>query len=289
MQTGIAEDDYEIILIDNGSTLPFDEALIRSLVPNIHIHRMKKPGPSPVKAINCGLEMARGDLVGVFIDGARMVTPGLLSQAVKAAQIYEHPVIGTLAFHLGSEVQMTSVPKGYNAAVEDALMHTVDWQADGYSLFYVSVLAGSSAQGWFEIPAEANALFMRADDWRDLGGYDEGFVAPGGGLANLDMWKRACDRHADEVVVLLGEATFHQVHGGIATNSPNPPHAAFHDEYVRLRGMPFTRPDIRPQFFGKIHPGMLDSLQKSVEEMDTAAGNPSKLTRLPLHRYRSGL
>jgi len=33
-----------------------------------------------------------------MIDGARMLTPGVLQYAVRAARAYRHPVIGTLGF-----------------------------------------------------------------------------------------------------------------------------------------------------------------------------------------------
>lgn len=265
MQTGIAEDDYEVILIDNGSTRPFDEAQVRQILPGVRLHHMKAPGPSPVKAINTGLSMAQGDVVGVFIDGARMASPGLLSQTLKASRLHENPVIGTLAFHLGPEVQMSSIHKGYNQAVEDSLLQQVDWEKDGYRLFDISVFAGSSAKGWFTIPAETNALFMRRQHWQDLGGYDEQFITPGGGLANLDVWKRACEAPNGEVIMLLGEATFHQVHGGIATNAPSSPFAIFDTEYREIRGKAYVPPVVKAQYFGRIHSPILPSLRQSLE------------------------
>ncbi len=110
----------------------------------------------------------------------------------------------------------------------------------------------SSAGGWFELPAESNAFFLRAEHWRALGGWDEGFVTPGGGLVNLDTWSRACADPEAEIIMLLGEATFHQVHGGIATNNPEVPDALFQEEYARLRGHPYALPTRRPLYFGSL-------------------------------------
>ncbi len=135
--------------------------------------------------------------------------------------------------------------------MEDALLAGSGWEDDGYRLFQISSFAGSSAGGWFELPAESNAVFLRAEHWRALGGWDERFRTPGGGLANLDTWSRICADREGELIKLLGETTFHQVHGGIATNSENPPHAEFHAEYVgNSRPRKYARPTRTPLFFG---------------------------------------
>ena len=42
---------------------------------------------------------------------------------------------------------MRSVPLGYDQQEEDRLLDSVDWTHDGYRLFDISVLAGSSAGG----------------------------------------------------------------------------------------------------------------------------------------------
>lgn len=258
MQRGIDSRDYEVILIDNGSTRPADEAELRRYLPDLVMHRLADATVSPVHAINFGLTLARGELVGVMIDGARMASPGLLANALAASRRHARPVIGTLSFHLGPAVQMESVKRGYNQTVEDELLAQSGWKNDGYRLFSISSFAGSSAGGWFELPAESNALFLRAEHWRELGGFDERFVTPGGGFANLDIWSRVCADPEGELIMLLGEATFHQVHGGIATNNPTPPQGLFNDEYVRIRGAPYTRPARRPQYFGTM-PEVLNS------------------------------
>jgi hypothetical protein len=263
-QRDIRADEYEVIVVDNGSTEPFDHAHCRQLCPNAEIHVLPGASPSPVAAINRGLELARGDLVGVLIDGARMASPRLVATARDAARLHERPVIGTLSFHLGPDVQMRSVANGYNLQVEDALLASVDWVADGYRLYTISVFAGSSAQGWFTLPAETNALFLRRQQWRELGGYDPAFRAPGGGLANLDTWARACAVPDGRVMLLLGEATFHQVHGGIATNAPRSRWPEFHEEYVRIRGDAYRPPTGMPLMIGSLPPEALSSLQASL-------------------------
>jgi len=264
MQRGIDASEYEIVVIDNGSTQPFDEAALARLASNVVTRRMGDPTCSPVPAINLGLQMARGDLVGVWIDGARMASPGLLARARQASRLHERPVIGTIAFHLGPDVQMESVKHGYDQGVEDDLLARSGWEDDGYRLFDISALAGSSAGGWFKVPAESNAVFLRREHWLELGGFDERFVTPGGGYANLDMWRRVCADPTGELIMLLGEATFHQVHGGIATNSPDPPQQLFQEEYLRIRGAPYETPTRRPIYFGGLPPQAIQSLKSSV-------------------------
>ena len=264
VQRGIDPKDYEVILVDNGSTAAFDEADLRRTLPDLIVHRMPDATVSPVPAINFGLAVARGDLIGVCIDGARISSPGLLAKALAASRLHERPVVGTIAFHLGPEAQQESVKGGYNQTVEDELLALSGWEIDGYRLFAISSLALSSAGGWFELPAESNAFFLRNEHWRRLGGWDERFRAPGGGLANLDTWLRACSDPEAEVIMLLGEATFHQFHGGISTNDPDAPQAMFHEEYVRIRGKAYERPARQPFYFGELPDIINSSLKHSL-------------------------
>ena len=267
LQRDVGEDDYEVIVIDNGSTQAFELEQLQRLGNNISTRRMLNATPSPVPAINHGLAMARGDLIGVLIDGARIASPRLLATALDAARLHGRPVIGTLAFHLGPDVQARSVERGYCQEIEDQLLASVDWVADPYRLFEISVFAGASHKGWFTIPAETNALFLTREHWQSLGGYDPAFVSPGGGFSNGDTWSRACSDSSGRIILLLGEATFHQYHGGIATSATNQSSVMqqFRDEYVRIRQRPFAAPTGTPLFLGQLHPAARASVKQSAE------------------------
>ncbi len=253
-QRGVDGLDWEIVVLDNGSTPPIDEAALRTITPNLRVIRPDEPQPSPIRAINAAMRALRGNLLGLWIDGARLASPGILARAVEAWSADSTRVIGTLAFHLGPDVQMRTVFEGYDAAREDALLASVPWQQDGYRLFEIAALAGSSAAGWFGCINETNGLFIDRALWNALGGLDERFEAPGGGFANLDLWERAVAASSHRPWMVLGEGTFHPVHGGVATNGEAQALEAMHAEYVAIRDRPFAIPAYRPQFVGSLTP-----------------------------------
>jgi glycosyltransferase involved in cell wall biosynthesis len=263
MQQGIAASQYEIIVVDNGSPQPLQPAAAALPGMRLSWHRFAPAPPSPVRAINFGLRRARGRLIGAMIDGARLASPGLLAGALLAARLHARPVISTLGFHLGPAEQMKSVAAGYDQHEEDRLLVQAGWTEDGYRLFDISALAGSSAGGLFLPIAESNALFMPRALWRELGWFDERFAAPGGGFANLDIYVRACGLPASTLITLLGEGTFHQVHGGIATNAPVSPWDGFHEEYRRLRGKDFALVEREPIYVGRAPPQALRVIEES--------------------------
>jgi glycosyl transferase family 2 len=266
MQQGIRAEDYELIIVDNGSRIVCDEATCPTFGATTRWFSSVDPNRSPARAVNLGIAAARGEIVGVLVDGARIASPGLLAGALNGAKLHARPVIASLGFHLGREVQMVSVSKGYDQTVEDALLLESKWESDGYNLFDIAVFAGSSAGGWFAPMAESNALFMPRNLWAELGGYEEAFLEPGGGLVNLDTYRRACLLPGARLVLLLGEGTFHQVHGGIATNALTSPWVSFHDEYVRIRKQPYVALKVEPLFVGKVRPQALRSIAQSLND-----------------------
>ncbi len=239
-QSGVDAAALEILVVDNGSPQPV--CVDPDAVPCARVLRFPPGDASPVRAINAAAAEARADKIGVFIDGARMASPGLLDTARNALDLSMESVAGTLSYHLGHEPQPISVAKGYDAAAEDALLEEARWWEDGYRLFDVSCLAVSSAKGFSRLPSETNALFVSRSRWREVGGFDERFRCPGGGLANLDLWKRLCESAAGPVMMIAGEGTFHQVHGGVATNSPKSKWDQFEREYRDIRGEAFRAP-----------------------------------------------
>lgn len=256
-QRGIAADDYEVLVVDNGSTTPPTEEEYRDLGMNLRILRNPDPRPSPATAINLGLAEARGQWVGVCIDGARLVSPGLLHTALQALRISPHAVVGSRGRYLGYDFQSAGMRRGYTREKEDQLLESVNWRQDGYKLFHISVFDESSISSWFSPIAESNSIFLSRTMWEELGGYDPAFASAGGGMVNLDTWARALELPDAVPIVLLGEATFHQLHGGSSTNAVEPiaRGVIVAGEYLEVRGKPFRLSDVPLRFWGTfVHP-----------------------------------
>lgn len=238
-QRGMTE-PYEVIVVDNASPVPVPEP---EQDGGVRVLRLEQAGSSPAPAVNVGLAAAQGEWICVFVDGARIASPGLLAQTLRACRRFERAVVGTFAYHLGPGLQWETMKSGYDRDVEDRLLTDIAWPEDGYRLFEISSLAGSSLGAPDRLPAETNSLCLSRSLWDELGGFDERFCGPGGGLVNLDTFARACALPGVDVVMLLGEGTFHQIHGGVATNSESDRWAEFHAEYVQIRGHVYERPD----------------------------------------------
>jgi len=265
--------DWEVVVLDNGSEPPVDAAALQAACPGVRVVRPDTFEVSPAAAINAAMRSLRGRMLGLWIDGARLASPGIVGHAIEAWRTDPGKVIGSLAFHLGPDVQMRTVGQGYDADAEDTLLRSVPWRQDGYRLFEISVLAGSSSGGWFGCINESNGLFMDRSLWETLGGLDERFKAPGGGFVNLDLWERAVAASGGQPWIILGEGTFHQVHGGVATNGPREDREAMRAEYAKIHGRPWAQVVYRAQYVGEL------------DHTRFASGQPSALE--PLRRVHS--
>src|SRR5262249_578996 len=150
---------------------------------------------------------------------------------VKASRAFENPFIVVPPVHLGPSHQDQTVPKGYNQQREDEMLAAIDWPADGYQLFRVAGSPSDASSGWFGCPFGSNCFCLRRTAWQKLGGFDARFQLVCGGLVNLDFFCRAAESTEMDYVMLLGEASFHQTHGGV----PHPA-ADYVKEYESIRG-----------------------------------------------------
>lgn len=267
-QRGIDSAQIEIIVADNGSHAPVQRGDFPADV-DLTVLRVDDGGISPCRAVNRAASLARGELIAVMIDGARMASPGLLKTAIDASRTDPKAFVATLGFHLGPKPQQVSTTEGYTRAVEDGLLDAIAWPADGYRLFEISALGESYRHGVLASPPETTFFLMDRQRFLALGGFDEGFQALGGGFANYDMFDRASADPAAPIVLLVGEATFHQLHFGATTQEGGVSRAvpegegslwdAYQRDYARVRGVPYAHRPRQPLLYGAItHPIVRD-------------------------------
>ncbi len=241
-QLEAAELGYEVILIDNGSTQPLDPATWSHIDAPVKYLRLDDAHPSPAQAINLGAQQATGEILCLMIDGAHLLTPGVFKLAMAADLAMPEAVVALRYFFLGPDEQNHSMADGYNQSIEDQLLSSVNWPSDGYRLFEIGTpfRAGSAGTNWLHKVFESNCLFLRRSRFEALGGADEAFNLPGGGFVNLDLYKRACDSPGVNPVQIIGEGSFHQIHGGTTTNVPIADRKRrtelYQEQYRKIRG-----------------------------------------------------
>jgi hypothetical protein len=255
-QQGGLDIEYEVIVLDHGSTQPLSQEEVRAFGPEFQYRFVETRSVSPVAAINAACRDAAADLLVVMIDGAHIITPGVIRLVLESFRRHGSPFVATVPLHLGPQRQDLSMRNGYDQREEDRLLARTGWKENGYRLFAASGAFHDDSGGWYGQLFESACFAMRKVDFLSLGGFDERFQSRGGGLVNLDMFQRALVRKDLRYVVLLGEGTFHQFHGGVATNAPADEHPwkTFHEEYVRIRGHPFVRLTRAPRFLGEFPP-----------------------------------
>lgn len=255
-QRGVSASDYEVIVVENKSDQLLGEVGIADIPGDFRYFLRDEKLPTPVFAINFGAAQARGTHIAVIIDGARMCTPGVISYMLAASRLSPNAVTGVPGYHLGKELQQISIHKGYNEAAEAKLLEDIQWPADGYRLFEIACLSGSCSSGFFKPIGESNCFLVPRAIFEKLGGFDEGFTETGGGQVNLDFYKRAVELPETELIILIGEGSFHQIHGGVTTGNKTASReetmVAHFAQYSSLRGEAYSPPEKRAILLGAV-------------------------------------
>ena len=184
-QRGVAAGDYEVIVVENPSDRLLGAQAAGRAGP-VRYHLRDEAAKSPVAAVNFGVAQARADHVAILIDGARMLSPGVVAQTIAALRADPEAAVSVPGYHLGHELQQVAVNKGHDAATDRALLGSIGWPTDGYRLFEVAVLSGSCRQGFFKPHAESNFLALSRRKFQALGGMDTRYDDLGGSLNLLN-------------------------------------------------------------------------------------------------------
>lgn len=218
-QQGVEDVTYEVIVIDNGSAPDqrLTEAEVRAFGPEFRLVDLAGIAvPSPTAALNLGVHRSRGRAVALMIDGAHVLTPGVLGLGLKAMETYEPAIVATQQWYVGPGQQGDALQAGYDQKAEDKLFDRISWPVEGYRLFEIGHFIGD--RDWFDGIVESNCLFVPRSLLEQVGAFDDSFSMPGGGYANLELFERLGAHPGVNAASILGEGSFHQFHGGTTTN-----------------------------------------------------------------------
>jgi cephalosporin hydroxylase/glycosyltransferase involved in cell wall biosynthesis len=245
-QLGASDFSYEVLCIDNGSEPPLDQAWIESFGPQFRLLQPSRRLPSPCAALNEAALQARGEYLAVMIDGAHLLTPGVFQEARQAWQHDPDAVVALRHWFIGGDQRWLAMA-GYTREQEDQLFERIRWPVNGYDLFRIGAPIGENPEPWFDGLSESNCLLLPTTLYDRIGGFDEAFDQAGGGFANLDLWRRASQAASGSLVALIGEASFHQFHGGTTTNVDDD------EKDLRVRGYANAYRSLRGDDYAGVH------------------------------------
>jgi glycosyltransferase involved in cell wall biosynthesis len=267
-QKHVDENDYEIVVVENDSDDPMGEERAAALGKNVRYFLRHEPGVSPVPAMNFGFEQSRASYVGFIIDGARMATPRLVEFALLASRAAKYPLVIVPGYHLGQHEHHLNESSRYGADIEQRLLEQANWKDDGYALFRISCWSGANPRGFFSQFLESNCFFCRSESFEKIGRADPRFTLPGGGSVNIYLYHELARLPESELIVLAGEGSFHQFHGGVTTAEVPDREAMLQthrDNLKEVFGGPFKGMHREPTFLGTFPSSAVDFVRASAE------------------------
>jgi cephalosporin hydroxylase len=260
-QEGLDGTTYEVVVVENGSDedQKLGPALVRDFGPEFrYLDLARDASPSPVRALNRGIEMSRGRSLALMIDGAHVLSPGVLRFGLQGLATYSPAIVATQQWYVGPGQQGDAMDDGYDEAYEDRLFDRIQWPSNGYRLFEIGHFVGE--RDWLDGLWESNCMFVARAQLEQVGGFEERFSMPGGGYANLELYERLGSSPDITVCSILGEGSFHQVHGGTTTNQTDAEERrsrvfGYSRHYAELRGRAFRGPGKPIHFVGRITTG----------------------------------
>jgi len=249
---------YEIIAVENGSDpeQKLGAEFVESFGPEFrYIDLGGDARPSPSHALNVGIEAGRGNAYALMIDGAHVLTPSVLRFGLDGLRAYEPAIVATQPWYVGPGQQGDMMRHGYDQDYEDRLFNRIRWPEDGYRLFEIGHFVGG--RDWLDGVWESNCMFVPRRQLEQVGGFEESFDMAGGGFANLELYERLGSAPDVTVATIIGEGSFHQVHGGVSTNQPDADERrsrvfGYGEHFADLRGRRFRGPGKPLHYVGRI-------------------------------------
>ena len=271
-QHGCSEHDYEVLVMENHSTDNLDAQAIDQLGGNFRSFLRNDNRPTPVYAVNEGIEHSQGSHICLMIDGARMVTPGLIRQTLDLIRALPAALVCAPGYHIGEQDQKHHLDSGHDEAREINLLDNINWPENGYDLFRIACFSGANSHGFFHPLMESNCMTCSRESLLHIGGAHLGFQTPGGGSVNLDIYRNLAILPDSQLFILAGEGSFHQFHGGVTTTQDDELEAilaSHREEMKRIRGDYYSAALREPIIYGQIpryaHPFLVESSIRAVK------------------------
>ena len=257
-QTDLGDVRYEVVAVENGSApdQKLGAAYVESFGPEFrYLDLGDDAPPSPSHALNAGIRAGRGNAYALMIDGAHVLTPSVLRFGLDGLRAYEPAIVATQQWYVGPGQQGEAMRHGYDQAAEDHLFERIRWPEDGYRLFEIGHFVGG--RDWLDGVWESNCMFVPRRQLEQVGGFEENFDMAGGGFANLELYERLGSAPDVTVATIIGEGSFHQVHGGVSTNQPDAEERrsrvfGYGEHFADLRGRRFRGPGKPLHYVGRI-------------------------------------
>lgn len=215
-------EDYEVIVFTNGGPkLPGN--FFRKFGRNFRYFHIDSSiaDKHPFYEINNLVKKSKYEKLFINCDGARICSYDILKDYSETLEKNKFNVCTSPGYHLGPMLQRLSQERGYDRPFETEILKKSRWWMYPSAIFDISVTGGSTPKNFNILPVESNSLGINKNLFLDLGGFKEGFKIPGGGQINLDLWQRICEHKSSKIFYFKNHGTFHQIHGGMSTNSKN--------------------------------------------------------------------
>lgn len=247
---------YEVIVVENESDDPLNEKFLNQLTGKFRYFLRAETSHSPVSAVNFAFQQCRGEYVGLIIDGARMLSPRTVEYTLMANAMTKDAIVMVPGYHIGQQEQHLH-NGSYTFEQDQQLMQSVDWKNNGYNLFNVSTFSNGNRRGFLQPMMECSCIFASLKNFEKIGYADSRFMLAGGGAINLHIYRSLGMLPNSKIIVLAGEGSFHQFHGGVTTS---------HDE---------ARDDVMDQYTSQLNALWPDGFQ-ALRKEPTLLGSISK-------------
>jgi hypothetical protein len=262
---GVSSDDFEIILYENPSKSVLSEECISQFPRNLKYVLSDQNLPL-TKAMNRAENLASGSHLLLCVDGARILSSGVLRYCMMALKIDLRAVVAFHGLHMGLRPQQQALEEGsHSKKIEDDFLAEINFPKHPQFLLNLASWEGSSNRGWFFHMAESNCLMMERNHFHRIGGFDERLKLPGGGIANLDLYSRAVEDQSRKLFFVLGEGTFHQHHDGDTASNSNNKYNQYLKDYETSIGKAYRFPKRRNyEYLGHLPPTALSLAKTSL-------------------------